>query len=643
MNDIIDDVNCLSSPQLNTAIATVVYKGKQKSLYNNKSFRLVRILPLLCRIFDEYVRPNFIKITKPLHNPNQYGFTAGINYLMAALQRHEAEKFCLDNKKTFFSVTLDGQSAFDVVSRPIQTRELYCSANQSGSYWSASTAEYNNTITKIKMNGKLSADISENQGVKQGGCNSSDHYKIYIAPLLETVESANLGVWIGPINTGLTCCADDFLGMSDNPHNLQCILDIASHYGKMYKVTYGSDKTKVVISGPSTDQQYYKDTKPWKMNDEKIQVVDQNEHLGQVISGDRQESRNVDLRINKGRKALFSLLGPAFAYKCLLSPEVKLHLLRTFINPVLRSGLSTFALRPNDLQPLMIFQRKTIKSILHLSVSAATPAIYFLTSELPIEAQIHQDIFSLFYSIWSNPNRKIFQIIKYLLNNSRTNSGTWTAHIRQLSNMYQLDDPLDLLQKDPPSKSVFKEYISTKITAFHESELREMAKCNSVMKYFNVSLFGLRGKQHPAIKNIINTNQVSNMRPHLKMLVGDYLSYEKKSKQSGGSPVCRICESGESESYSHILCSCRALSEPRERIIPEMLALCERNALNTEYLVNDCEVLTQFILDPSSMNLLQRVNIGDPVLDQLFMLSRDLCNALHKLRMKKIQEKSKHP
>lgn len=79
------------------------------------------------------------------------------------------------------------------------------------------------------MNGKLSADINESQGVKQGGCNSSDNYKIFIETLLETVETANLGVWIGPTNTRLTCVADDFLGMSDNSHNLQYILDIASH------------------------------------------------------------------------------------------------------------------------------------------------------------------------------------------------------------------------------------------------------------------------------------------------------------------------------------------------------------------------------------------------------------------------------
>ena len=126
LNKIIDQVSHLSSPQLNTAIATVVYKQKDKLVSNHKSHRLVRVCPLLGRIVNEYMRPELIKITRPGQNQNQYGFTKGISYLLAALQRHETEKFCIDTKKTFFTVTLDGASAFEVVNREIQTRELYC-------------------------------------------------------------------------------------------------------------------------------------------------------------------------------------------------------------------------------------------------------------------------------------------------------------------------------------------------------------------------------------------------------------------------------------------------------------------------------------------------------------------------------------
>ena len=65
-------------------------------------------------------------------------------------------------------------------------------------------------------------------------------------------------------------------------------------------------------------------------------VTEDNDHLGQVVSGVCQEQKNVDTRIAKGRKNLFGMLGPAFAYKCQLSPVVKLHLFRTYTCPIHR-------------------------------------------------------------------------------------------------------------------------------------------------------------------------------------------------------------------------------------------------------------------------------------------------------------------
>ena len=130
--------------------------------------------------------------------------------------------------------------------------------------------------------------------------------------------------------------------------------------------------------GSNLDMEFYRDTTPWKMAGDTIKVVEDNEHLGQVVSGERQEAKNIDERIKKGRGYLFSMLGRAFAYKCLLSPLVKMHLFRTYTCPIVRSGLSSFALRTLQMSPLSVFHRKVLKSFLHLSQSAPTPAIHFL-------------------------------------------------------------------------------------------------------------------------------------------------------------------------------------------------------------------------------------------------------------------------
>ena len=130
-----------------------------------------------------------------------------------------------------------------------------------------------------------------------------------------------------------------------------------------------------------------------------MKVTEDNEHLGQIVSGVSQEQKNIDLRLKKGRNNIFGMLGPAFSYKCLLSPSVKIHLFRTYTSPIIQSGLSSFALRTNMIEPLALFHRKTLRGILNLSKYASTPAIHFILGELPIEGKIHRDVFSLFFSI----------------------------------------------------------------------------------------------------------------------------------------------------------------------------------------------------------------------------------------------------
>ena len=77
-------------------------------------------------------------------------------------------------------------------------------------------------------------------------------------------------------------------------------------------------------------------------------MTENNYHLGQVVSGVNQEQNNIDLRMEKARNSLIGLVGPAFAWKYLLSPKVKIQLFRTL-------NLTNIAIRP-----IFIFTKKTL-------------------------------------------------------------------------------------------------------------------------------------------------------------------------------------------------------------------------------------------------------------------------------------------
>ena len=303
--------------------------------------------------------------------------------------------------------------------------------------------------------------------------------------------------------------------------------------------------------------------------------------------------------------------------------------------PILRSGLSSFALRTPQIEPLALFQRKTLKSILKLSISAPTPAVHFLTGELPIEGKIRLDIFSLFFGVWRNPDTKIHQIVKYILQNSCENSRTWIIHVKHLCRKYCLEDPHSCLVKDAPPKSTFKETVAAKVSAYYEKLLRQAATENSLMKYLNVSTTGLRGRRHPALSNLITSRDVQISRPHIKFLAGNYLTFKMKADQSGGSARCRICPSECDETYTHIISSCKATDYVRDKLFPEFNELCKlsKNQINFDLIRQNEENLCQFILDPTSLNLSPRVSLQDPLMQDFFKLSRDFCYLIDKTRL----------
>ena len=135
--------------------------------------------------------------------------------------------------------------------------------------------------------------------------------------------------------------------------------------------------------------------------------------------------------------------------------------------------------------------------------------------------------------------------------------------------MYQLEDPLSCIQKLPPPKSTYKELINTKITSFHEKEMKVKAENNSLMQYMNANLYSLRGRVHPSLANVLTTKEVKISRPHIKFLTGDYLTYQRRYQESGkGNPTCKICGL-ENESICHIITQCPAYKSIRDRILEE--------------------------------------------------------------------------
>ena len=277
---------------------------------------------------------------------------------------------------------------------------------------------------------------------------------------------------------------------------------------------------------------------------------------------------------------------------------------------------------------------------MHLSKRAPIPSLYFLTGELPIVGTLHRYVFSLFFNVWCNQSTKIFEIVSYLLENCPENSHTWCRHIRNLAETYNITDPLALIGTQPMKKEECKNYICTMVTVYHEKKLRTASIKNSKMKYLNVNIKGLNGRPHPALDNILSSDQVRKMRAHVKMLCMDLYTYETRALFQGGSPNCKLCEPPNPpllnvESICHIIAHCSAYEDLRARILLQMDIILRGTDNNIDFklIVADKEALTQFILDCTSLNLPVRVSPSDEVCPRVFQLSRDFCFSIYKRRL----------
>ena len=163
--------------------------------------------------------------------------------------------------------------------RDIQIQELY-STGERGKLLEYSKNTYENTECHIKLNGKLSRKFSEHKGNRQGHVRASGHFKAYINPCLLSLNSSNLGFSIGPFCTTAICVADDLYLLSSTPSGLQGGLNIVSHSSKRNQQKFNASKTRAVVTGSKVDMQFYSDTTPWILNKNKIEVAENNEHLG---------------------------------------------------------------------------------------------------------------------------------------------------------------------------------------------------------------------------------------------------------------------------------------------------------------------------------------------------------------------------
>ena len=250
------------------------------------------------------------------------------------------------------------------------------------------------------------------QGVKQGGALSPSLYKLYIFDLLRSLRSAGLGVHTGHLYLGTQSCADDVLLLSNLPSEMQAMLNVNSEYSKRHK--YEINPTKSTVTPLNQPKSKQTTQEKWNLAGNRVPIEPQFTHLGLEWKAGRARP-NISKCVTAARRTAYSLLGAGLHGRNGLDPMTSMRVITLYVVPRLLHSLEATVLKKSE-------------------------AIYLMLGAMPIEAEIHARMLSLFGNITRlKSGDALKELARRQLAMSSSNPGSWFTHLEVIATTYEID------------------------------------------------------------------------------------------------------------------------------------------------------------------------------------------------------------
>ena len=202
-----------------------------------------------------------------------------------------------------------------------------------------------------------------------------------------------------------------------------------------------------------------------------------------------------------------------------LDPETSISLLKTYILPILTYGLEIVIPKGKILDDIQNYYKKLLKQLLSLTINVADPAVYMIPGLLPLEAEIHTKVFTMFGNITrARKNSTEWKLAERQLHIKSLDSNSWFMEIKKLCIKYELEDPIHYVQNHL-SKTKWKSLITSAIYKHWSDRINEEIKYYSTLKYLSPTYE--IGKIHPLAKQILSNRKISTeFQPDLNLQLG---------------------------------------------------------------------------------------------------------------------------
>ena len=332
------DTGRIPEDWLNSTFIPIPKKPKPQTC---NDFRLISLTSQLLKMFLKIIHNRIYQKCEENIGTTQFGFRNGLGTREALFSLKVLCQKCTEMQTNLYLCFIDFEKAFDKVQHNklievltkigIDKKDIRIVKNL---YW--------NQQASILTGFQKSENIKIERGVRQGCVLSPLLFNIYSEEIFsQALEDRDEGVIINGQNLNNLRYADDTILITNNPQDLQTLLDLVDKECNKMGLNINTAKTKIMSFGLETDPAF-----EFKLKRKNLERVQKFKYLGSWINNNGDDEMEIRARIEMARQSFIKLRTLLCSRD--LDCGLRLRMMKCYVWSNLLYGVETWTLKKND-------------------------------------------------------------------------------------------------------------------------------------------------------------------------------------------------------------------------------------------------------------------------------------------------------
>ena len=543
----------------NMGIIIPIYKKGRKDDLNN--YRGITLNSCIAKVYNRILSTTISNFAEKvdLLTETQGGFRKDHQCQDHIFNLKSIEATRLSEGKNTYMAFLDFKKAFDTVWRDGLLVAAWNSGIR-GRLWRILSNLYDNVQCMVKFGDIETNFFAIDEGLKQGCVLSPILFNIFINNLTKMLKNSNTGVNICNIKINCLLWADDVVLIADNAHELQKMLDIASSFAHMWRLTFNLDKSNVMTIGKRANP-----NNVWKLGNGFIKETNSYKYLGIHINYNLSDHFHINEVLRKGHRIIAyikSIIDNQDDFNRVYFGDL---LWRTIGLPTINYACSTWICGSQaDVNKLENLQYQMARYILKIPTNTAKGAIYGdLGWNTLSSIQDTQRVGYFYRLVHMNQDRWPKLLFNVMFNTYLRNNGNLRWKWLSCIHTYLTKNGLDhLFNNFTFNNEHERNWFHTYKTINKSIESNDWIKCiTDKTSLNNYTLFKHDKYLEPYLLDKTDFKGANlKFRARTNTIQIDY-NIRSWAKTNDG--ICRLCNDGYKEDITHFLFTCKIYNDIR--------------------------------------------------------------------------------